>query len=164
MKISMKKIFFALLCFMTVTGYAQDSLKLKSIDSVVSAINNSNFTVQKDSVIQDRSDIGLYIKSYLTAVVDGKELKKYANNVVTDRKESSVSKRINSTNTFYFDQGKLIKVEELVISDDKQMTFDWYYSDNKPLYYSYKSERSESHAQSLLTMGDQLLKQFQKSN
>ena len=67
-----------------------------------------------------------------------------------------------TSNTFYFDQDKLIKVEEFGIEGEKKLFADWYYSENKPLYYTYQSDKSESRAALLLTMGNNMLKQIQQ--
>lgn len=64
--------------------------------------------------------------------------------------------------TFYFDQGNLIKVEEYIIEKGKEQHADWYYADDKPLYFTIRSERSEERAALLLNMARTMLKQFQK--
>ena len=45
-------------------------------------------------------------------------------------------------------------------SDKKVM--DWYYSEDKPLYYTLKSEKAEERAKLLLNISDAMLKQIQK--
>ena len=69
---------------------------------------------------------------------------------------------MRSSNTFYFDQGKLIKVEEYMIKDGKEQHADWYYADDKPLYYTFQTDRSEERAAFLLNMAKVLIAQIQK--
>ena len=158
----MKKILFSTLLLFTINSNCQDTLKVRQIDSLVSVINQSNLVIQNDSILQDRPELGLAMKTYLTMALDGNKLKKYINKVNSVRLEKGISKQMTASNTFYFDQDKLIKVEEFVIEGDKKLYFDWYYSENKPLYYTYQSEKSESRATLLLTMANGMIKQMQQ--
>ena len=159
----MKKILFsALLMLFTIKSSCQDTVKVQQIDSLVSVINQSNLIIQNDSILQDRPELGVTMKTYLTIALDGNKLKKYINKVSSVRLEKGISKQMIASDTFYFDEDKLIKVEELVIEGDKKQYFNWYYFENKPLYYTYQSEKSASRATLLLAMGSGILKQMQQ--
>ena len=158
----MKKILlFILLCY-SINGDSQDSSQIRQIDSLVKIINQSNLKPQYDSIIQNYSQLGLSMKTYLTMVMDGIELKKYVNKVNSTRVEDGVSTLSNSSNIFYFDKNKLIKVEEFIIEGSREGHADWYYSEDKPLYYTSKSENAEDRAALLLTIAKAMLKQLQK--
>ena len=158
----MKKLLIIVLLVSTMQAESQDTLKIKQIDSIVTGINKSNLVPVNDSIVQDLPAMGLYMKTNLTMLVEGKELKKYVNKVNGVRRENGVSEELSSSNTFYFDHGKLIKVEEFIIKDGKEQHADWYYADDKPLHYTFQSDRSEERAALLLTMAKSMLKQFQK--
>ncbi len=143
-------------------SFSQDSVKIKQIDSLVMLINKSKFNTECDSIIQDHQDLGLYMKTYLTMVTNDSELKKYVNNVHATRNEDGISKQMTSSNIFYYDKNKLIKVEEFIIEDGKENSADWYYSEEKPLYYTFKSDKSEERANLLLNMAKVLVKQIIK--
>lgn len=102
------------------------------------------------------------MKTYLTIALDRGKLRKYVNQVYTTRLENGISKQMIGSNIFYFDQDKLIKVEDSMIEGEKKFHADWYYSENKSLYYTFQSDKSESRAALLLTIADGMLKQFQK--
>ena len=158
----MKKILLPILFFCVINAYSQDIPEVKRIDSLVMVINKSDFKVQHDTIIQDYQILGLVAKTYLTMILDGKELKKYVTYVNSMRLENGTSKPLITSNTFYFDQNKLIKVEDFMIEGEKENRADWYYSEDKPLYFTFKSERSEERADLLLTISKTLLKQIQK--
>lgn len=158
----MKILLLPVLALFTITSYAQDSLKINQIDSQVKLINQSNFQVQYDSIIQDYPDLGLNMRTYLTMITDGKEIKKYVNKVHSVRQEKGKTVKMVSTNEFYFDKNKLIKVEEFAVSESKEARFDWYFADDKPLYYTLQSEKAASRAALLLTMGEGMVKQVQE--
>jgi hypothetical protein len=67
-----------------------------------------------------------------------------------------------SFNSFYFNKNALIKVEEIVITEDNQFVWSWYYSGDKPLYYSVRQDKSAGRADLLLTMAKAMLKQLQQ--
>jgi len=158
----MKKILLSAFVFFAIKGNCQDTFKIRQIDSLVKVINQSNLIIQNDSTLQDRPELDLSIKTYLTVALDGNKLKKYVNRVNSVRLEKGISKQMTTSNTFYFDQDKLIKVEEYAIEGEKKLYADWYYSENKPLHYTYQSDKSESRAALLLTMANGMLKQIQK--
>ncbi len=142
------------------TSLAQDSTKLRQIDSLVKVINESNITPQNDTIVQDMPDIGLFMKTYLSIIADGKDLKKYVNRLVSTRLEKGTTKNLTTQNSFYFDNNKLIKVEEFAIDGSNEKRFDWYYWEEKPLYYTFQSEKSEARAALLLTMSKNLTDHF----
>ncbi len=139
--------------------YAQDTTnKLKQIDSLVFAINHSElFSIKHDSIIQDMPALKLSMKTYVTTVVDGRELKKYANNVRTKTEENGIKKDLITSNAFYYESGQLIKVEEYMADSSHEQRFAWYYADDKLLYHIFtpdvkdKSEKLLARAGFLLT-------------
>ena len=158
MKLILSFLFFIVVC----AAYSQDTSKIKEINMLVSAINSSNLPVQQDSLFQDHPEIGLRMATHLTMLVTNNHLLKYVNHVTTTRTENGTQKQMISSNTFYYNQNKLIKVEEYVIVGDKKQIADWYYSDDKPLYYTLQSDKSEARASLLLTMAQAMLKQIIK--
>ena len=152
----------SVLVLFTLRANSQDKLKIRQIDSLVQVINQSNLKAQNDSIFQDRPELGLSMKTYLTMIVDGNELKKYVNNVNTTSIEKGVSVQMFTSNIFYYNQNQLIKVEEFANAGDKKHNAEWYYADDKPLYYTYQSPKSEDRAIFLLTLSKTLLKQVLK--
>ncbi len=158
----MKKIFLSILFLYVLQAQSQDTLKIKQIDSLVKVINNSGLKTQYDSILQNHPELGLKMKTYLTAVTNGEELKKYVNKVNSEIKENGKVKKMNSSSTFYFDQYKLIKVEEFANQDEKQKHFDWYFANDKPIYYTMQSDKAVERATLLLAIAEGFLKQFKK--
>lgn len=145
------------------TSSAQNSTKLQQIDSLVKVINQSNITPQYDTIVQDMPQMGLFMKTYLTMIAEGSELKKYVNKVVSTRQENGETKNLSGQNTFYFSNNKLIKVEEYLIASGDEKHADWYYWNEKPLYYTFKSEKSEERAVFLLTTSKTMIDLFQRT-
>lgn len=158
----MKFIIGFTILLISVNGYTQDSLKIKTIDSIVASIDSSVLPIQRDTLIQDRPEMGLKITTYLSMIVHNQELLKYENHVTTEMTEKGVPKHMTVTNTFYFQHNKLLKVEEYLLKDEKIKIADWYYADDKPVYYTLDSDRAASSAALLLTIADTLLKQILK--
>ena len=52
-------------------------------------------------------------------------------------------------------------MEEYGIQDGKRLDFDWYYSDDKPLYYTMKTGKGAARADLLLSMSKEFIKQVQ---
>ena len=158
----MKTILVLLFPFFVTKSYSQDNFDLKRIDSIVTTINYSKLKANQDSIIQNFPNLGLSIKSYLTMVVENNQLKKYVNYVNTDRLENGVTIKATSCNTFYYDQNKLIKVEECSLSDNQAIQFDWYFLDDRCLYHSLQSDKAESRATLLLSMSKEMIKKVIK--
>ena len=155
----MRKLLLLIILGYASKSYSQDAAKMKQIDSLVNVINNnSNLRTHTDSITQDVSAIGFLMKTYLTVVTDTGQLKKYVNYSLGTQNVNSVSKRTTTSSSFYFDKDKLIKVEEFIIEDDKENYADWYFADEKPLYYTVKNDRSEERAILLLDMSRNMLK------
>lgn len=142
--------------------YSQDTLKIKQINILVSNINASTLPLQRDTLIQDHPEMGLKVTTYLTMIINGSDLIKYVNNVNTTMMENGFVRQMTGSNTFYYDHNKLIKVEEYIIEGDKKGEADWYYSDDRPLYYTLQSDKAEARATLLLTMSKVMLKQIIK--
>ena len=151
-------LFAALLVSLTV--HSQDTTKLKQIDALVNRINTSNFKTQTDTIKNDQPQMGLSMRTYLTMVTDGAELKKYVNNVHATTQENGTAKQMVATNAFYFDNNKLIKVEEFATQGDKKMNALWYYADDKPIHYTLKSDKARERAELLLTLAKSMLEKM----
>jgi len=156
----MKTIIFLASFFCLTNSYAQDSVKMKSIDSLVSVILHSDLYTQRDSTVQDYPALGLYMKTYITVMRYDKELKKYSQIVKGTRKEDQVTKHSIGGSAFYYDQNKLIKVEEFMIEDGKENKMEWYYADDKCFFHSFKSDKAEDRADFLLKLSNSILKQM----
>jgi hypothetical protein len=133
-------------------AYSQDTTKIHQIDSLVFLINNSSLPVQRDTIKQNRPEIGLKMTTYLAGIVHDNELLKYSQHVNSSVVEDGSTRQMNSANTFYYDHNKLIKVEEYITEGEKHMEANWYYLDDKPVYWTLQSERSEERANFLLTL------------
>jgi hypothetical protein len=144
------------------TTYSQDSLQSKKIDSLVKVINNSNIKPNQDSITENHPEFGLSMKTYLTMILDNNQLKKYVNHVTSVRVENAVSKKMVTSNTFYYDQNKLIKVEEFEIEGDKEQHLDWYFLDDKWLNNTFQMQKFESRASQLLSLSKVLVNQIAK--
>jgi hypothetical protein len=48
-------------------------------------------------------------------------------------------------------------MEEFIVEGDKKMDALWYYADDKPIYYTFKSDKSQARAELLLTMAKSML-------
>ncbi len=155
-----KLTFIFILTFSIV--YSQDTLKIKQIDALVLGINTSTLPSQRDTLIQDHPEMGLKMITYLTMIINGGELMKYVNLVNTTMTENAETRHMTTSSTFYYDHNKLIKVEEYLIEGDKKKTADWYYSEDKPLYYTLQSDKAADRANLLLTLSKGMLKQVIK--
>lgn len=158
----MKPIFTTLFALSFCSVYSQDTLRLRQIDSIISQINISDLPVQRDTLIQDHPEMGIKITTYLTTIVNGGELLKYVNFVNSTMTENGVTRQMTASNSFYYDHNKLIKIEEYIIEGDKKGEVSWYYSEDKPLYYTLKSDKAEDRANLLLTISKAMLKQIIK--
>jgi hypothetical protein len=154
--------FFIVLFLMITSSYSQETSKTKNIDAIVNKINQSNYQITRDTIINDKPEYGLKIKTYLTMKIDNNQLKKYENFVNTIMNQNGKTREITTSSTFYYDESKLIKVEEYMIEGSDKKIMDWYYSEDKPLYYTLKSEKAEERAKLLLNISDAMLKQIQK--
>ena len=158
MKTTLTFIFILTFC----SAYSQDTLKIKQINALVLGINTSSLPIQRDTLIQDHPEMGLKMTTYLSMIVNGSELLKYVNFVNSTMKENTETRQMTSSSSFYYDHNKLIKVEEYLIEGDKKKTADWYYSDDKALYYTLQSDKAADRATLLLTMSKGMLKQVIK--
>lgn len=157
------RIIIVVIFFLTaLSSYSQSITKIKEIDSLVTHTNNSDFKIQYDSISQDMPQLGLWTKTYLTVILDGDELKKYVSRGNATRLENGVMTKTITSTLFYFAKGKLIKVEEFMIAEEKIQTLHWYFSEDKPLYYTLRSDKAEERADLLLGMADSMLKRVQK--
>lgn len=153
-----KYLFFILLSLIVGNSYAQETSKTKNIDAIVSRINQADYQTKKDTIIQDKPEYGLKMTTYLTMKVADNQLKKYENLVYTTLTQNGIAKEITTSSTFYYDQNKLIKVEEYLIEGSSKKVMNWYYSEDKPLYYDLKSEKAEDRAKMLLIVSEAMQK------
>ena len=144
------------------TSYSQETSKTKDIDIIVNNINHLNYQTTRDSVFQDKPEYGLKMKTYLTMKADLDQVKKYENYVYTNMNLDGVSREMTTSSTFYYDHNKLIKVEEYMIDGGNKKVMDWYYSEDKPLYYTFKSAKAEDRAKLLLIISDAMFKKIKK--
>jgi hypothetical protein len=158
----MKILLSIVLLLLTSTGKSQDIGRLREIDSLVTFINFSKFRIEQDTIIQDNPSLGLSMTTYVMVTFNGPDVIKYVNKVQTVRTENAVTKKMVSFNSFYFNKRALIKVEEIAITEDNPFIWSWYYSEDKPLYYSVRQERSAGRADLLLAMAKGMLKQLQQ--
>lgn len=158
----MKNILIIIFALASYFAQSQDSLKINQIDNIVSKINASTVPVKRDTIIQDVPQIGLKMTTYVTTIVNNQELIKYVNHVVGSSTENGVSQKKTGSNTFYFEHNKLIKVEEYLIEDDKKITADWYFSENKLLFSILRPDNGNHRAKLLLEIADDLVKQSLK--
>lgn len=155
----MKELLLSIILGCAFKLYSQDAAQIRQIDSLVKVINNdSNLKTHTDSIAHDVPAIGFLMKTYLTVVTDSGQLKKYVNYSLGTQNVNSVSKRTTTSSSFYFDKDKLIKVEEFIIEDDTENHADWYFADDRPLYYTVKNDRSDERAILLLDMSKNMLK------
>ena len=158
MRITLSLLFF--IAFGNV--YSQDTIKIKEIDFLVKNINQSNLPTQLDTIIQDLPEIGLKMITNLKVIVHDNKLMKYENFVNSTTIQNGISKEMISSNTFYFYQNQLIKIEEFAIDDEKKIELDWYYSEGKLLYCTSQFEKAKDRANLLLNLSNTILKQIVK--
>lgn len=140
----MKPLLLFSLLAITINAASQNYAALARIDSIVSVINASPKNLVQDSTIQSLPAYGLSMKTYITAIVEGDQLRKYTNYVITDRVEAGVTKHLITNNTFYYFQNKLIKVEEFAIENNRVHQFFFYFQNDKCLYASLISDEDKA--------------------
>jgi hypothetical protein len=146
----MKTILLILCVFFSLFSHAQDTVKIKQVDSLVKVINTGNFTVRRDTLKQDNAQLGLSMRTYLTTVMKDSILLKYVNNVHATTKQGAVEEKFVSTNIFYFNGGKLIKVDENVEKGDKKMEIAYYYDDEKLIHFTPDLPNIKKRGESLV--------------
>jgi hypothetical protein len=158
----MKFLFAIILLHCSLQSFSQDKTKIREIDSIARWIDTMPFNVQRDTIRSDFPEYGLFSASYLVAVTDGKQLKKYVNEVHSVTKAGELKLETSSINTFYFHNNQLVKVEESAKKGDEEFNILWYYADDKPLYYTPQTEKSEERAEFLLFLSKKLLEKTKK--
>jgi len=141
---------------------SQGDLKIKQIDALVLNINTSLIPIQRDTLIQDYPEMGLKMITYLSMIIDDRKLLKYENLVKTTRKETAGTREMTTSSSFYYDDNKLIKVEEFLMEGGDKKTMDWYYSEDKALHYTLQSDKAADRATFLITLGKEMLKKVIK--
>lgn len=151
-----KIIFILLLCSFEV--FSQENNKINQIDSIVNHIDNSTYKIETDSIIKNFPEYHFSTKKYLTLITDGSELKKYKNFTISISEIKSIKRHISSSNTFYYNNNKLIKVEELFIENGIKKNSNCYFSEDKPIYFTDKNlEKSEEKALLLLKLSNEIV-------
>lgn len=112
------------------------------------------------------SQIGLFMRTYITVAKDGDQLKKYINYVKSVQVEQGKMTEMTTSNNFYFDSGQLIKVEDILVEegkgkDNRVFSFAWYYDGDRYSYPQTVSEKNDQRAELLLSLGGELLKKMQ---
>lgn len=159
MKITL--LFLLSCCFFQL--HAQDSLKIKHIDSLVNVIVHSEFPTQKDSIVQNQPQLGLEMTTYLTMATFGKEIKKYINIVKNTVRENEKVKLVITGTAFYYDENKLIKVEEFMASGETEKRIYWYFEDDKCFSNTAPGDGKWAERPALLiSMSNALLLQMKK--
>jgi hypothetical protein len=128
----------------------------------VSQINSSKHTIKQDSVIMDRLDMGIKSTNFITIMFNGDEIVQYIMSAHTIRSENGVEIKMNSSSAFYFEENKLIMVEEHLTENGKSGEAKWYYDGEKPIYYTLNNEGSADRADFLLLLSKTILKQLTK--
>lgn len=156
----MKKVFLVFILFGTLEAYSQDTAKIRQIDLLVNTIKHSNLRSQIDSTLADVPSLGFWMKTYITTVKDSNQFRKYSIYQIGKQTLNDVLKETTASTALYFDQNKLIKVEEFIIEEGKEDRADWYFQDAKAIYYTLKNDRSEERALFLLDMAKKILEEF----
>jgi hypothetical protein len=160
----MKIFILLLLPFFSSKVYSQDSLRINEINSIVNTITHSNYPTQLDSTFQDYPGMDLTFKTYIRVTSYGKELKKYSQIVKSTKKENQIIKEEVGGSAFYYDQNKLIKVEEFLTQEGKDNMFEWYFFDDQCFFHTLKSDKAEERIPLLLTISNTFLKRFSGQN
>jgi hypothetical protein len=155
-------VLFAFVIF-SLKSFSQDAANIKQIDSLVKLINNSNFKTQRDTIKQDHAAMGFSSQAYLTMVSTDTELKKYINDFHSISQASGKTKKLNGANEFYFDQNKLIKVDEFMTEGDEKFEFHWYFANEKPIYDTLTGDMGIERGDQLLKIAKSLLDGFKAS-
>ena len=154
----LKTLFFFGSLFCIANVFAQDSLRIKQIDSLVSIIDHSDLPTQLDSNLEEKSGRKLSIKTYTTQKTLGKQLKEYSTMVKVTQREDMITTLDLSGTAFYYDDNKLIKVEEFMTRDGKENKVEWYFFNDNCFYHSLRSVRAKDRIVLLLEMSNGYLK------
>ena len=142
--------------------YSQDTVSINQIDSLVLEINTSNVPIQCDTLKNDQPEMGLKMTTFFTIMVNGNQIKKLVNHVDIIMTEKTETRNVTTSNAFYYDQNKLIKVEEYFLEGGTKKTAEWYYSQEKPIYNTLQPDNANDRANLLLTISNGLLNQIIK--
>lgn len=132
--------------------FAQDKRLIESIDSLVQNIQSLKIPFNRDTIIQDLSELNMKTTTVTSFRIDNEELLEYENHSTVKSQINSEGRTIVSSSKFYFHKNNLIKVEEFLIDGNKKHEAIWYYSDNKCIFQSLNSEKANSRAPFLLEL------------
>lgn len=140
------KLPLLILCFLALfKSSAQDTLK---INHFVSEINSLRLPLKTDSV--EINQPNLNILTLISTLIDKGEVIKCIYHVTADKVEKGVTKRSIGITNYYYRNNEIIKVEIYKLEKGKEHRSEWYYSEEKPIYYTEKSTNAEIMAIDLL--------------
>lgn len=151
------KLLLVVFVLFSLEGYAQDTVKIKKIDSLVNLINRSNLKVHRDTVNNDNPAIGLSMQIYVTSMKKGTELKKYINNTFSKMEHNGKTAQSVTLMTYYYDRNKVIKVEQTIKTGNTIQDTKWYYENDKAIS-TPSMFNAQLLAQNLLLSGKEILK------
>lgn len=162
----MRSLLVIILGFSFQAAMCQDWEKIKAIDSLVKGINSSGLNTTTDTIINDMPAMGLYFKTLASVTFRDSDVVKYSNNVLSITSSPAKKDTLNAITVFYFDKGKLVKVEDSGVSKEGVLIkADWYYRDDEPLYHiaeNIKDEKAEFRANQLLFIAKTMQEQYHK--
>lgn len=148
----MKTILLVLCVFISLFSHAQSDAKIKEIDSIVKSINSLTTNIRHDTLKQDNPQVGMSMRTYLTSVTKDGIYVKYSNNVHTTMSQEGLTRSFESTNTFYYHNRKLIKVEENMSKGDKKIDGTYYYDDDKVIHFTPDTPDFKRRAEELVLL------------
>jgi hypothetical protein len=158
----MKKAFLLIILFWTLETNSQDTTaRVKQIDLLVNTIKN--LTSHTDSTLADVPAMNFWMKTYITTTKDSTQFRKWAIYQIGRQKLNDTLREIKASTGLYFDQNKLIKAEEFSNEDGKEVYADWYFQDDKALYYTFKNSHSEKRALYLLDLAKKILEDLKNN-
>lgn len=153
----MKTVLTALFMWVSFISFAQNDAKIKQIDSIVSSINSITTNITRDTLKQDNAQIGMFARTYLTSVAKDGMLVKYTNNVHTTMSVNGVSESFISNNIFYYNNSKLIKVEEDITRGERRNEMEYYFEDDKVIFVSPNMPELKTRGEELAVMGKMMM-------
>lgn len=147
------KTVFTLICIcLSLLLQAQNNANIVQIDSIVNSINSVTINIRRDTLKQDNAQLGFSMRTYLTSVTKDGIFVKYSNNVHTNMSQGGISKSFISTNTFYYHNRKLIKVEENMTEGEKKIEGIYYYDDDKLIHFTPDMPQFKQRGEELVLM------------
>ena len=158
----MKTIYFVFFFLISTITYSQDINEIKRIDSIVMRIEQTKYKIQTDSTKIELADLGLYSKSYLKIAIYNGEIIKFINNVHMIDKRGDSTKITDGSNSFYFWENKLIKVNEIFSENNTDLYMGWYFQNEKLIYSTFQNELADARGKLLISMSKSLIEEIIK--